>query len=422
MQNPSSQSPSNDRRETRHNPLAPHVSSEQLSPEALPYAPSYPSPYATKDEQALRRTKDPRDEASLLRPAFLRDIEKIMHTPAFNRLAGKTQVFSFHANDDLTRRGLHVQLVSRVARDIGRALGLNTDLIEAIALGHDIGHTPFGHAGETFLNDIYHKRTGRWFFHNVHSVRVLDVLFGRNLALQTLDGILAHNGECEAARFTTSDLSTFAQLDELIEQCNCTGEGAIGKIRPMTLEGCVVRVSDIVAYVGKDRQDAIRALKVPETTFADGLGSYYNSWALSAFISDIVENSQGKNEIVMSGEAFAELRRAKRENGEKIYFTSEVGDEAKHVLSPLFEMVYEAALQDLKEHRQNSPILAHSVRPIERALAHYGRTYDWESDLDQTVVDFIASMTDDYFISYVVRLDPGAAKVFPHRGYFDNLE
>jgi dGTPase len=88
----------------------------------------------------------------------------------------------------------------------GRALGLNLDLIEAIALGHDIGHTPFGHAGERFLNQVFHERTGRWFFHNVQSVRVLDVLYGRNLSLQTLDGVICHNGEFEQQEFHTSGL------------------------------------------------------------------------------------------------------------------------------------------------------------------------------------------------------------------------
>ena len=140
-------------------------------------------------DQVIRRVNRAADEGTLMRPAFMRDIEKILHLPAYTRYAGKTQVFSFRSNDDLSRRGLHVQLVSRIARDIGRALGLNCDLIEAIGLGHDLGHTPFGHAGERFLNDIYHLRTGRYFFHNVQSVRVLDALYGRNVSLQTLDGV-----------------------------------------------------------------------------------------------------------------------------------------------------------------------------------------------------------------------------------------
>ena len=155
-----------------------------LSPElveriAADRASGYVNPYRCNDDQVIRRIDRAADKGTLMRPAFMRDTEKILHLPAYTRYAGKTQVFSFRSNDDLSRRGLHVQLVSRIARDIGRALGLNCDLIEAIGLGHDLGHTPFGHAGERFLNDIYHERTGRYFFHNVQSVRVLDTLYGR---------------------------------------------------------------------------------------------------------------------------------------------------------------------------------------------------------------------------------------------------
>ena len=130
------------------------------------------NPYAFQDENVVRRNMD-RDKANLWRPAFVRDIEKIMNIPYYNRYGDKTQVFSFVKNDDITRRSLHVQYVSRIARNIGRVLGLNLDLIEAIALGHDIGHTPFGHAGERMLKKLYHSHTGRYFNHNVHSVRTM---------------------------------------------------------------------------------------------------------------------------------------------------------------------------------------------------------------------------------------------------------
>ena len=152
-------------------------------------------PHRFDDARVLRREQNPHDDATLTRPAFARDIEKILNVPAYNRYADKTQVFSFVENDDISRRGLHVQLVSRVARGIGSLLGLNVELIEAIALGHDVGHTPFGHAGERYLSACYHRRTGRYFNHNVHSVRVLDQLYRRNVSLQTLDGVLCHNGE-----------------------------------------------------------------------------------------------------------------------------------------------------------------------------------------------------------------------------------
>ena len=150
--------------------------------------------FAAKSRDAVRRD-DTIDRESVWRPAYSRDVDKVMHHPYYNRYTDKTQVFSFYKNDDITRRALHVQLVSRIARSIGSALNLNLDLIEAIALGHDIGHTPFGHAGERYLSEVYHAETGRFFNHNVHSVRVLDGIFPMNLTLNTLDGIIAHNGE-----------------------------------------------------------------------------------------------------------------------------------------------------------------------------------------------------------------------------------
>ena len=406
----------------RNNPLAPHLTGA-LSREAEQQVQAYMngeerSAWATPDSAAVRRIENVRDRPTPLRPAFMRDTEKIMHVPAYNRLAGKTQVFSFRENDDLARRGLHVQLVARVARDIGRALGLNEDLIEAIALGHDIGHTPFGHAGERLLNDVFHARTGRWFFHNAQSVRVLDVLYGRNVSLQTLDGIICHNGEFERQVLRTSDLADFEGFDAMVDDCWARGAAAIDHLAPCTLEGCVVRVSDIIAYVGKDRQDAIRAGLCDEDTFADGMGGAYNAWALRTLISDVVEHSVGQPRISMSEEGFAEMRRAKRENYEKIYGAPEVNGEFDRGIGELFERLYERVYMDLAEGRVEAPVFRHHVRYLQRSLEPYGRTYDWESDLDLTTIDYISSMTDDYCMAILEYLFPGCERLFPRREHF----
>ncbi|MBQ2669341.1 MAG: HD domain-containing protein, partial [Clostridia bacterium] len=153
------------------------------------------------EDKAIRRENKEHDKARLWRGAFVRDAEKIMHSPYYNRYADKTQVFSLYKNDDISHRALHVQLVSRISRNIGKLLGLDLDLIEAIALGHDIGHTPFGHAGERFLNELYNAETGRYFNHNVHSVRDLDKISPLNIRLQPLDGILCHTGEFECKEY-----------------------------------------------------------------------------------------------------------------------------------------------------------------------------------------------------------------------------
>lgn len=375
------------------------------------------NPYRTSDEDALRREERPADRSNIWRPAFVRDVEKILHMPAYNRYAGKTQVFSFRSNDDLSRRGLHVQLVARIARDIGYALGLNCDLIEAIGLGHDLGHTPFGHAGERCLNDVFHERTGRWFFHNVHSVRVLDKLYGRNISLQTLDGALCHNGEYEQRVFELSGLSSFGEFDRVVNECVSGGGAVIGHLRPMTLEGCVVRISDIIAYVGRDRQDAIEAGLLTGDAFEDGLGGAYNSWILTHASADIIEHSYGKDRIEMSEELFAEIRRAKAENYAKIYRSSGIEGERAEVLARAFELMYERCLDDLHKLDESSFIFRHHITRIEEQLAHYGRTYDWQSDPEQTVVDYIASMTDGYFAELASKFFPQIH--FPKRTYIN---
>lgn len=375
------------------------------------------NPYRTSDEDALRREERPADRSNIWRPAFVRDVEKILHMPAYNRYAGKTQVFSFRSNDDLSRRGLHVQLVARIARDIGYALGLNCDLIEAIGLGHDLGHTPFGHAGERCLNDVFHERTGRWFFHNVHSVRVLDKLYGRNISLQTLDGALCHNGEYEQRVFELSGLSSFGGFDRVVDECVSGGGTVIGHLRPMTLEGCVVRISDIIAYVGRDRQDAIEAGLLTGDAFEDGLGGAYNSWILTHASADIIEHSYGKDRIEMSEELFAEIRRAKAENYAKIYRSSGIEGERAEVLARAFELMYERCLDDLQKRDESSFIFRHHIARIEEQLAHYGRTYDWQSDPEQTVVDYIASMTDGYFAELASKFFPQIH--FPKRTYIN---
>ena len=375
------------------------------------------NPYRAREADALRRDSRASDDATPWRPAFVRDVEKIIHLPAYNRLAGKTQVFSFRSNDDLSRRGLHVQLVSRIARDIGLALGLNCDLIEAIGLGHDLGHTPFGHAGERFLNDIYHRRCGRYFFHNVHSARVLDTVYGRNVTLQTLDGVLCHNGEYEQRVFQLSGLDSFASFDRVMQNCYERGDEAISRLRPMTLEGCLVRICDIIAYVGRDRQDAIAAGLLDEGVFDDGLGGRYNSWILTHASIDIIEHSYGKDRIEMSEGLFCELRRAKRENYAKIYSAGGIEGKDEETLREAFERVYDRCLSDLKAGDESSFIFKHHIKRVTEALSYYGHTYDWQRDLDQTVVDYIASMTDDYFIELACKLFDDLH--FPQRTYIN---
>jgi len=366
----------------------------------------------------VRRSNTERDRANVWRTAFIHDIDKILHCPYYNRYADKTQVFSFYRNDDITRRALHVQLVSRIARTIGKALGLNLDLIEAIALGHDIGHTPFGHAGEKYLDELYHAHTGRHFCHNLHSVRVLDGIYPYNISLQTLSGIVSHDGELELAEYRPRPLSTFEEFDRTVEACY-RDKGAVRHLVPSTLEGCVMRISDIIAYLGKDRQDAERAGLIHGEDFSPCAIGKHNAEIINNLIVNIIENSYGHDYIKMDQRHFEALVEAKRENYGKIYLSDQVARVFDPVIRPMMAELYERLLRDLETHRLDSPIFTHHIAYVNRA--HYERTvpYD-ETEPNQLVVDYIASMTDDYFVDLHAFLFPKSRWSITYKGYFDN--
>ena len=353
---------------------------------------AYLSPYACRNEDAVRRIPE---GGSVLRPAFLRDAERVLNDKHYNRYADKTQVFSFYKNDDITRRALHVQLVSRIARNIGRALGLNLDLIEAIALGHDIGHTPFGHAGERMLCALYHRGTGRWFYHNVHSVRVLDEIYQWNLTLQTLDGILCHNGELPRGEYRPQRYADFAEFSRRYEACYTDREAA-DRLVPATLEGCVVRMSDIIAYLGKDRQDAVKA-QVPavKDRFAPNPLGRTNSEIIHNAICDIVEQSLDRDAVCMSSGLFDALCALKDANTREIYRSGDISRQYDEILQPMFERVYGELLDEVRSGRQGV-LYRHYLQPI-RENPFLRDPYEAVSP-DQIVTDYIASMTDDYFI------------------------
>lgn len=375
------------------------------------------SEFRFNDDNAIRRRKN-RDNPNIWRTAFVRDIDKILHLPLYNRYSDKTQVFSFYHNDDLTRRSLHVQLVSRIARNIGSVLGLNIDLIEAIALGHDIGHTPFGHAGERYLNEILKEETGKCFNHNVQSVRVLDKIYGVNVTLQTLDGILCHNGEFEMKEYRPSFDLSFDSFDKTIEECLNDGEKRIKKLVPSTLEGCVVRISDMIAYLGKDRQDA-RIAKIidGETKFSTDLLGNENAAIINNLTVDLIENSYGKDYIMLSEPIFLQLKQAKRENNELIYKSPVVMEKYDKLIKPMFEDMYFSLLKDIEEQNEGSEIYRHYLKYVGERNVFYEFEYK-EDDKNQIVVDFIASMTDDYFIDLHEKLFPNSKFKINYESYF----
>ena len=377
-------------------------------------------PVAFADGDILRRRQVESDKPTLWRPAFAHDIDKIIHCPYYNRYSDKTQVFSLTKNDDITRRSLHVQLVSRIARSIGAALGLNLDLIEAIALGHDLGHTPFAHSGEVYLDKLYFEHAGRHFNHSIHSVRVLDGIFPLNVSLQVLDGIACHNGEIELPVYEPAPGRSFAEFDEMIEGCYLDSAN-VRKLMPATLEGAVMRISDIIAYLGKDRQDAARMKLVDEDTYTQTAIGSINAEIINNLVVNIIENSYGKPYIQLDQAHFDALKTAKRENYHLIYESAATRAKLDTTAKPMMGEIYDQMLEDLRTGNQKSPIFRHHINYVNRI--RYRREVPYEkSEPNQIVVDYIASMTDDYLIDLHHYLFPNSGYKVEYTGYFDKKE
>jgi dGTPase len=355
---------------------------------------SHYSKYACKDKEAIRLHGDINDGD--IRPNYFRDIDRIIHSLSYTRYIDKTQVFSNKSNDHIQKRIIHVQLVSKVARTIGRALSLNEDLIEAMALGHDIGHVPFGHLGESYLNELSLKYDGTYFMHNVESVRELNILedhgVGKNLTIQVLDGILCHNGEFVQEKYKPVKKTKEEFLRDY-ELCYTDKEHAKHLV-PMTLEGCVVRISDIIAYLGRDIEDAIRLgllykKEIPKS-IKDIIGDN-NKDIIGHIINDIIENSYKKNYISMSKEVYQAVKDLKEFNYIHIYDPSMNKLEKAHV-KRMFTTLFKQYLNDLNNKNKKSSI-------YKVLLKNMTKEYIVNTSNTRKVIDYIAGMTDDYMIN-----------------------
>lgn len=383
------------------------------------------SPFATKNEDVVRSARAPRYD--IIRPPYAYDVDCIIYNPFYNRYTDKTQVFSFYKNDDVTRRALHVQLVSKIARTIGRALKLNLDLIEAIALGHDMGHTPFGHKGEELLSECYAESTkrrqgkARYFNHNVHSARIFRNILNTNLTLQTMSGILAHNGEKVCREYTPSKLTDFQKFDSILENCY-TKKNYHKSLRPNTLEGCVVRISDMIAYAGKDRLDLYRVKAISEESFkSERLIGTRNSDIISNVIINIIKNSINQPSLNMDEEVFADLRDLISENNELIYLNEDRVEPYDESIKPLMKKLYARFLDDIENNNTDSPIFRHYIDNPALVLKYRNSKGNLCIDADDIVTDCIASMTDDYFVDVCAELhiDDEAYKNIKYHSYFD---
>lgn len=346
------------------------------------------SDFACKSERAIRFKNEPKD----IRLDFARDADRILHTLTYTRYIDKTQVYSDVLNDNISKRMTHVQFVSKASRTIARALGLNEDLCEAIALGHDVGHTPFGHTGEYILNDISKRELGKSFSHNLNSVRVLKDLEncgkGCNLTLQVLDGIMCHNGELVMSKYSPveKDINTFMN-----EYNSCMqDEKLIKKLRPMTLEGCVVRISDIIGYIGKDIEDAknlgkINIDEIPGNIKKE-LGTN-NAEIMNNIIMDIIKNSFDKPYLEMSEKMYNAVIYLKKFNMEKIYKKANTEEQMKEYKN-IFNKLYEVYIDALENKKYDNDIYLF--------FNYMCDEYKNNTKKEQVVIDFISGMTDRY--------------------------
>jgi dGTPase len=351
------------------------------------------SPIATLSSAGVRRVHEIRSEQGY-RQIFSVDADRILHSRAYTRYIDKTQVFYLIHNDHITHRVLHVQLVSKIARTIGRYLGLNEDLIEAIALGHDIGHTPFGHDGERFLSELCRSNGIGYFQHNVQSVHFLDRVEckgkGWNLCLQTLDGILCHDGEIHNRTLEPYRNKTFETLEK---EMSAKKDDPGVKLMPMTLEGCVVRMADTVSYIGRDIEDAIRLKMIKRSDLPKDsvkiLGDT-NGTIVYNLVTDIIKNSFQNTYVAFSPEVSDALKRLKDFNLERIYMNPEV---KKHtdLIKKLFAMLFEKYLNDIETENQKSVIFTGFLKDM-------SEDYIKNHCKEEIIRDFIAGMTDHYFL------------------------
>ncbi|MBN1409929.1 MAG: HD domain-containing protein [Spirochaetales bacterium] len=330
-----------------------------------------------------------------IRPVFSHDADRIIHSRAYSRYIDKTQVFYQFENDHITHRVLHVQFVSKIARSLGRSLKLNEDLIEAIALGHDLGHAPYGHDGESILNELCQNSGTGHFSHNAQSVRLLMEMEkggkGLNLTVQVLDGILAHNGEV-LNRVYEPDYGKKPETF-LMEYKKCFSEPDYGKhIIPMTLEACVVRISDIIAYIGRDIEDAVILKVIKRSDIPDSIRSEIgdtNSEIIDALATDLLINSYGKRRIEFSDKIFSALKELMDFNYKQIYRHPLLKSQSGKIEN-MYRSLFEICLDDIIEKRNETLIR-------KNFLARMSEKYLSETDDSRKVIDYLSGMTDDYF-------------------------
>ncbi len=337
------------------------------------------------------------EEPCSIRSCYERDYGRIIFSQSFRRLRHKTQVFFNPLNDHICSRIEHVIYVNYISTIIARALNLNVDLVQAIAMGHDVGHAPFGHSGERILDKCLSQIDPSLYFeHEQQSLRVFDVLEergehnGLNLTFEVRDGIVSHCGE------TYDEFCLTPKTDKKVE--DIVNKGKKNRTAPATLEGCVVRFADKIAYVGRDMEDALRAGFINSEYLSPKvkrqLGNT-NAQVINTLVGDIIHNSLDKNEIRMSEATFEAMNEFLNKNVEQIYLSKKIMTYEKTVkitVEALFDAFMEAAIDIEKSQHSSSAVI--------REFASYVANHpDKNCHVAVKVADYISGMTDSFCTS-----------------------
>ena len=380
------------------------------------------------DSEAIRYKKEGKEDKTDddIRPSFFRDVDRIVHSKAYARYIDKTQVFFEINNANITHRSLHVILVSRISRQIGRVLQLNTDLIEAIALGHDIGHSPFGHLGEQILDEITKEYGFGRFSHNAQSIRWLTYLEkrfpkkpaeGLNLTLQVLDGILCHDGEINERTLKPVKKNGKTWEEHITEYNDCFHENNLKRI-PMSYEGIAVRFADTVSYIGRDIEDAILLKLIKRRDIPASckkiLGDT-NREIIHTLIMDLLNFSLERDVIGYSEDIYEALKELKQFNYDNIYHRRDLRVKRNESNSTYFEkvskkfnLIFEKSLSDLQESNYDAPVFKDHVEYIDDPnYNHYYNPLKKEDKLTLIARDYIAGMSDKYFAQTYQELNNG---------------
>lgn len=342
------------------------------------------------------------EKTQRFRPPYAIDRDRIFYSGAFRRYTGKTQVIYFVSllDEQLTSRILHTLSVSQISKSIGRLLSLNTDLIEAIALGHDLGHPAFGHDGEYYLSKIGKEFGMGRFLHNIQSLRVVDKIAnngkGLNLTFQVRDGILSHNGEVHNAVLEPNRSKTEKDLIDYVQKSQA---GEKVDTLPSTLEGCIVRIADTIAYIGQDIDDAIRIGLIKREDLpqsATALLGSFNNEMVETLINDVVANSAGKNYISFSEKISSALLALKRFNYKAIYKSDKLKTNHKRIENGM-RIMFNHFLGQLNNRVESCVIYQHF-------LNSKSKNYINNTANELKVRDFLAGMTDRYFAKTLSKL------------------